>query len=209
MTSARSTDLCHVSGQDNDSYMLGTRTRKAETEAEGVFFDWRFTASDGSPHPALCPCCGRKTDPSFIDPAFRVTRKRFDLSHTYDGYTIASRIFREACQTEHGAGLEFEPIRAESEFFLVSANRILSVDRDSPGLRFLYPCPVCREYAGVFGISHLRFLDADPDAIGWWRTDIQFAQAHQQQPLLVVGKPTAKWLRARKFKGVDVVPFRA
>jgi hypothetical protein len=99
------------------------------------------------------------------------------------------------------------PQPSEPEFFLVRAVRRLIVDRQSPGLRFLYPCPICHEFAGVFGTSHLRFADADADAIGWWRTDLAFAQAHEQAPALIVGKPTATWLRQRKFKGLQLTPL--
>jgi hypothetical protein len=198
-----------VFGHDNDSFMLGPHTRKAQTDSERVYFDWRFTAADGGPHPACCICCGRRTDRNFIDPSFRVARRRFDLSSTYDGYTVASSRFREACQGEHGAGLEFVAIPSDPAFFIVRANRSLTVNRELSDLQLFNPCPTCREFAGVIGVSDLQFLDADPDAVGFWHTDLAFGEAHDQSPVLVVGMPTAKWLREKKFKGADLSPLPA
>jgi hypothetical protein len=195
-----------VSGVDNDSYVLGPHTRDAQSDAERTYFEWRFTDADGGAHPATCPTCGRQTAPNFVSAEFRLARKRFDLSMTYDGYTVGSSRFRDACLEHHGTGLELDAIPTEAGFFFVRATRVLAVERSSPGLRFLYPCPRCHELAGVFGVSHLRLPDADPSAIGWWRTDLAFGQAHEQSPALVVGAPTAAWLRTRKLKGLSLNP---
>jgi hypothetical protein len=199
-TSLRGLSL--VYGHDNDSFVLGPHTRKARSEDERRFFDWRFTAADGEHHPATCRACGRKVDSSFVSPEFQIKRKRFDFSATYDGYTIASSRFRDACTNEHAIGLHFDSVPHQAGFFFVRATRVLSVDRGSPGLRLLYPCSECNSFAGVFGTSLLRFQDADPEAPGWWRSDLEFAQAHEQSPLFVVGEPTAKWLTERRFKGL-------
>jgi len=204
MCSVRNAEMWFVQGSDNDSYALGPHTRRALSDDESRYFDWRFTDSDGGPHPATCLTCGRKIDTSFVSPEFRIVRRRFDFSHTYDGYTVVSAAFKDACFGEHGAGLVFEPISSEPGCFFVRATRILSVDQSSPGLRLLYPCPRCGEFAGVFGTSDLRLPEADPSAIGWWRTNLAFAQAHEQSPLFVVGTPTAAWLRERRFKGLQL-----
>jgi hypothetical protein len=66
MSPSRPGHMYRVQALNNNSYMLGPHTRKAQTENERTYFDWRFTAGDGGPHPATCRCCGRKTDAVFI-----------------------------------------------------------------------------------------------------------------------------------------------
>ena len=60
-------------GPDNDSYMLCGPT----------------------PH-GTCTGCGWAIDRDWVDPAFRLTRDRYDISETWDLYTIVSDDFRHA-----------------------------------------------------------------------------------------------------------------
>ncbi len=68
-----------LTGHDNNSFMLGDETRKAETPEEREFFDWRFIQNGGQ-HPATCPKCGRKIDPNYINPKFKLKKKKMDFS---------------------------------------------------------------------------------------------------------------------------------
>ena len=56
---------------DDGHYMLGPGTYRAPIG--NPYHDWRF-GHDGVPHPATCGTCSRKTDPSYINPSFRVKR---------------------------------------------------------------------------------------------------------------------------------------
>jgi hypothetical protein len=202
VTVKRSPALYLVYGEDNDSFVLGRHTRKAQSDAERVYFDWRFTAPDGGQHPATCPCCGRKIGPSFVSPDFRLTRRNLDFSSTLDGYTVASTAFRRALGRDHAEGLEFDDVPSHPDHYFARATRVLTVDRASPGLRLLFPCSECGEFGGVFGTSRLHFHEPPSETPGWWRSDLAFAQAHEQAPLLIVAEPTAQWLRTCKLRGV-------
>lgn len=192
-----------LTGHDNDSYMLGEETRPAASAEERKFFGWRFT-QNGAQHPATCPKCGRKTDSDYVNPAFKLRKKRMDVSSTYDGYTIVSTRFREFCETSKIAHVEFVSLPSQPTHAWFRVHRILKVDiKASLGLRFLYPCDVCQAYAGVFGTSGLRFVGVDttvPKGIS--RTDLDFAQAHEQHPVIVVDTQLAMAMKAEKFRGI-------
>ena len=191
-----------LSGPDNDSYMLGEETRKATAE-ERDFFSWRFV-KDGEQHPATCPKCGRKIDPAYIDPDFRLSNKRLDFSSTYDGYTIVSNKFKAFCEGHEVKDIEFSVLPSQPRHYRFVAHNVLNIDTaGSRGLRFLYWCDICDKYAGVFGTANLRFEGVDsPITQGIFRSDLEFAQAHEQAPLIVVGVELTAAMKVAGLKGL-------
>lgn len=194
-----------ISGRDNDSYMLGEETRKAETPEEYEFYDWRFTFNGGQ-HPATCTKCGRKIDPNFVDPNFKLRKKRLDISTTYDGYTIVSERFKNFCMNENIDGIEFIKLPSQPGFYWFRLNRILVVDQEkSLELEFMYYCDVCNSYAGIFGASNLKFKNVSeliPEGI--YRTDLEFAQAHEQSPMIISSVELGNLIKAQNFKGICI-----
>ena len=200
--------LCYLlSAVDNGSFALGGETRKAQSAEEKVFFDWRFT-HNGTQHPATCSGCGRKTNQKWVAKDFKIKRKRnYDFTCTYDGYYIASSELIEALRECGGNSFEAIELPNDQGRFAIYANETLKIDRArSQGIRFLYPCKKCGEFAGVFGVSHLKFESPGTIAkIGISRTDLEFAQAHEQSPKLVVGIETANFLKQYKFRGLSFI----
>lgn len=194
-----------ISGHDNDSYMLGEETRKAETPEEYEFYDWRFTFNGGQ-HPATCTKCGRKIDPNFVDPNFKLRKKRLDISTTYDGYTIVSERFKNFCMNENIDGIEFIKLPSQPGFYWFRLNRILVVDQEkSLELEFMYYCDVCNSYAGIFGASSLKFKNVSeliPEGI--YRTDLEFAQAHEQSPMIISSVELGNLIKAQNFRGICI-----
>jgi hypothetical protein len=128
-----------VSCPDNDSYMC------ASTDHVHV---------DGVP---TCVSCGYKTDPYFINPLFRVKRRTYDLSSTYDGYDIASLKFVEACNRNHLAGLSFLPLPSDDGFFAIRPESFVKFDAEARKTRFEGLCSTCGGYKSVAG-AHPVFL---------------------------------------------------
>jgi len=191
-----------LGGHDNDSYMLGEETRPAATDAERQYFDWRFT-KDGGQHPATCPQCGRKTDPDYIDPHFKLRRKRMDMSATYDDYVIVSERFRDFCIERAIAGIEFVALPSQPKHFRLVVRNVLEVDLEaSVGVRQQCYCDRCGEYAGVFGTGGLRFKGVEGPIQGFFRTDLEFAQAHELGPVLIIDCELAAAMKAAKFRGL-------
>ena len=194
-----------LSGLHNDSYMLGEETREAATVEEREFFDWRFV-KNGKQHPATCPKCGRKIDPAYIDPCFKLSKRRLDIGSTYDGYTIVSEKFKAFCESRNVKDVEFVVLPSQPEHYRLVAHNILKVDTEkSQGLRFLYHCDLCQKYAGVFGTGGLRFKGVDsPITQGIFRSDLEFAQAHEQSPLIVAGNELAASMKASGLRGLSL-----
>jgi len=192
-----------LSGHDNDSYMLGEEIRRAESDEEREFFDWRFL-KNGMQHPAICPKCGSKTDEDYIDSSFLLHKKSMDISSTYDGYTIVSEKFKSFLESQAVTGIEMIALPSQPNHYWLVIRNILEVDTSkSLGIRFLYYCYVCKNYAGIFGTSRLRFKGVEsPITKGVYRTDLKFAQAHQKHPVIVVGVEIGTAIKAAKFKGV-------
>ena len=191
----------------NDSYMLGEQSyRPADA---GGFHDWRYGV-DGVPHPATCGTCGRKTDPAFIRPSFRVERRAWDLGVTYDGYLVVSRRFRGFCEDRAWPGLQFVPLPADDGFFVLRLSRVLPFDAERRGTTFAKPCPACGAFYDVLGVTpaYLRGV-AEPILQGFFRTDLEFGSGPIQHPLAVVGTETYAELRAQKFKKFSGHPVDA
>jgi hypothetical protein len=86
------TSFFRLSAPDNDSHMCGSSS-KLLTGLSGL---------------EICAACGYKTDPFFINPRFRVKRRIYDASFTYDGYLIISLKFNEACHRAKLTGFEVQ-----------------------------------------------------------------------------------------------------
>ena len=182
----------------NDTRMLGNSTYSPPILAG--FHDWRY-GKEGVPHPATCGTCGRKTDPMFIRPTYRVKRRGRDIGATYDGYDVVSRRFRDFCEERDFPGMEFVPLPADDEFFVLRLSLVLPFDAERRGTRFEKPCPNCGAFYDVLGVTppFLRGV-TEPITDGFYRTDLEFGSGHIQGPLLVTGTETYAELRARKFK---------
>src|SRR4051812_22112927 len=132
------------------SHMLGPDTYSVPPAAG--FHDWRF-GKDGVPHPATCGTCGRKTDSAYINPAFRVRRRKWDISATYDGYTLVSKRFRDLCERHRWTGVHFASLPADPSFFVLRVLPAVAFDAERRETRFVQPCPTCRAFYGVAGAT--------------------------------------------------------
>ncbi len=197
----------HMSVHDDDTYMLGPDTYRMPPEAG--FYDWRF-GKDGVPHPATCPTCGRKIDLNYINPAFRVTKRRRDLTATYDGYVLVSDRFRDFCETNNWhQHVQFAPLPSDDDFFVFKPQRTLEFDADRRGTRFEDYCPECNKHFSVVGATpvYLRNVTAAiSDDI--YRSDLEFASGHEQHPLLILGVATAQAIKAAGFQKIDLTPIQ-
>ena len=197
------TNVFTLSGHDNDSYMLGEDTFKVTDPEKRKFYDWRFLLNENQ-HPATCPECGRKINEDYVSPSFRLRKKSLDIGTTYDGYTIVSERFRDFIDEQKITDIEFVQLPSQPHHFWMRVHSIIEVDTErSIGIRFLNYCDVCKSYAGVFGTSMLRFKGIDSEfPKGIFRTDLLFAQAHEQHPVILLDPELGKSIRERKFKGI-------
>lgn len=178
----------------DESCMLGPDTYRPP--ASGGFHDWRF-GKNGVPHPATCGTCGQKTDPTYVNPDFKVRHRTWDICGTQDGYTIVSRRFRDFCQSQRWEGMDFVTLPADDAFFVLRLSSVLPFN----ARRREKLCPACGKFYDVIGPepAFVRGSTA-PIEDGFFRSDLEFASGHEQHPIIIVGIHTAKTLKTQRFQ---------
>ena len=177
-----------ITGYDNDSFMCSS--------ADEVLQDM-----DGL---AVCPKCGYRTDFFYINSHFRASRRTYDLSSTYDGYTIVSRKFKEFCQRRGYEKLDFKGFEADPDFFALMSATIVEFDSDRSKPRFEDYCDACGNYESIVGPSPIYLKDiSTPLADSFYRTDLLFASGNEKHPLIIIGPDTKAAILCEGFKNID------
>ncbi len=194
----------HVLTMFNETWMLGDETWYPDDP--GGFYSWRI-AQNGRPHPATCPACGRKTDPTYINPSYKVKKRRWDFGMTRDGYFSVSQRFRQFCEDQGWAGMEFVTLPADDQFFVLRLTRILTFDAARCEIRFEKFCRQCGAHHDVVGAIpvHLRGVSEAIEE-GFFRSDLEFGSGHEHHPLILVGTKTAPKLRSQRFLRMQFDP---
>jgi len=191
-----------VSVPDNDSYMLGDETEKVVDPILCKSHDWRFMHK-GRPHPATCQRCGRKIVGDYLNPKFRVKKRRHSLSITYDGYVIASKAFQGFCTSDRYPGVDFLELPSDPEFAVLRVHDIVAFDPLGRGTRTENLCSACGRHSVVVGSAPVFLKEVrSPLKDGFYRTDLAFGCTHEQHPLLILGASTADYLRSKKLRGI-------
>ncbi|MEZ6121496.1 MAG: hypothetical protein R3C28_33745 [Pirellulaceae bacterium] len=197
----------YMSIHDDGTHMLGPDTYRVPTDAG--YYDWRF-GIDGTPHPATCPTCGRKTDPAYINPHFRVRRRKRDLTATYDGYVLVSARFRRFCESNNWHhDVQFAKLPADDDYFAFKPSRTLEFDAERRKTRFEDHCPECGEYFNVIGATPVFLRNvSQPLSEGFFRSDLEFASGHEQHPLIILGIETAQAVKREAFQKIHLGPIK-
>jgi len=191
-----------LQAQDDDSYMLGEDTY-VPTEDRYRFHDWRF-GTDGVPHPATCGTCGRKTSDDFVDPSFRVKRRRRDATATYDGYLIVSQRLVDIGLAHGGQPGDVVALPGDRHFYWLRPKFELAFDATTSN-----PCPTCRGFYNVIGPRPLFCQGlSQPLAPGFYCSDLAFGSGPEQGLVIVVGAETGAALRQAQLSGVELRPIR-
>ncbi|WP_145259936.1 hypothetical protein [Calycomorphotria hydatis] len=195
-----------MSIHDDGTAMLGPSTYRVSRDAG--YYDWRF-GRDGIPHPATCATCGRKTDPEYINPDFRVKSRKRDLSVTYDGYVLVSKRFRKFCETHDWSKfISFSTLPSDNDYFVFKPVQVLKFDSERRRTRFEDLCPECNHFFNVIGATPVFLRNVEnPLTEGIFRSDLEFASGHAQSPLIILGTETAKEIRRQAFQKLDIKPI--
>ncbi len=150
-----------------------------------------------------CFSCGARLDYN-INPNFKLKIKKYDISYTYDGYLIVSKMFKNVCIENNIEGIEFIDLPGEPEFFHIKSNKILQFDYEKRKTRFLNKCNTCGIYEAVAGVTPIYLKNVnDKLSIGFYRTDIEFGDKTCFSPQLIIDISTYKLLKKHKFRGFD------
>ena len=132
--------------------------------------------------------CGRKTRADFVDAAFRVKKRRRDVTATYDGYVIVSQRLVDfglahACELD---GLVELP--GDRGFYWFRPSRTLAFAATTSN-----PCPTCHAFYNVIGPQPVFCQELrGPLAPGFYRSDLEFGSGPEQGPVIVVGAETGE-----------------
>lgn len=160
--------------------------------------DRLFDNVEGIP---VCAVCGYKTDLYFVNPSFRVKRRVYDLSSTYDGYDIASLKFKAACKRLKLNGIEFLSLPSDPEFFAIKPTVLTPFDSASRKTKFESLCSSCGFYKAVAGATP-AFLLLEPES-DISATDIIFGSGNSRSRVLIATERAKHMLIAEKLTGID------
>lgn len=177
--------LYSLSGRDNDSHMCGSTDR--------VFLD--------IPGLPVCPACGYKTDTFFINPKFRVKRRSYDLSYTYDGYAIASLKFKEACARRGLTGVAFLTLPLDKEFFVLQPTTTVKFDVERRKTQFVGFCEGCGLHRSVAGATPAVLKEQPSSDIAG--TDVLFGSGNERHPLLIATENAKSILTSERLTGME------
>jgi len=176
-----------IDGPDNDSHMCSS--------CDKVF--------EGMVGLRVCSKCGYRTDFGYTNPDYRLTRKDYDFSATYDGATIVSLRFAEFCRRHLYRNLIFRPLPKTPHFFHLLCTKIVRFDARKRSTRFEAFCSQCGFYESVTG-AHPAFLQRKtPLPDGFFRSDLLFASGNEKSPIIFVGAATLDKLKREHFKGLE------
>lgn len=154
---------------------------------------------EGAP---LCPVCLSLTDPAWISPTYHVRNRHHSVT-AESGLTLVSQRFVDAVGDAGGLGVRFVSLPADSEYYGLVVEQVLTVDRSWGKLTFDGPvCSRCGRQS-TFGRAK-RFLDADVDDLrGFARSDIEYGgmanRPTGQQPTTYVDANLGTTLRSLKL----------
>ena len=169
---------------DNDSFMCSS--------ADNVF--------EGLEGLAVCDACHYRTDFEYINEKFRLKRKTYYLSLTYDGYCIASRKFKELIEREKIKGIEFFSLKNEPEYFVMFVRNIVEFDTEKRECRREKLCSKCKNYESFVGATPAFLKEALPGAL--CRSDVLFGSGNEKSPLLFASQHILDVVMREKLKGI-------
>jgi len=153
---------------------------------------------------ARCSSCGFVTQGNYVNPAFKLKRRKYDLSYTTDGCCIVTSAFVNCLGGLSVSGLRYASLPSEPGYFRLLPERILKFDSVRRNTQFLDICSACGRFDTVMG-SHPCYLipgqTIEPAVV--YRTDLEFGSGDEKHPVLIAGPEAAKKMRESRLSGVD------
>lgn len=145
-----------------------------------------------------CEVCGYRTDYRYHNPNFKLRKKAYDYSSTYDSVTIVSDAFKKFCEENQYDNLEFIPLAKAPGFFqfYIKGNIIEYTAHREENL-----CPTCGFYESVIGPGIDLEKISEPLKDGFYQSDLWFASGNEKSPVEIIAPETFVKLKEKKFKG--------
>jgi hypothetical protein len=137
-----------------------------------------------------------------LNPNFKLNKKTYDISYTYDSYLIVSDRFKQFCVDNKYPGVSFFPIPNYSTKFLMLVFNIIKFDFIRRETTFHEFNSDCNEYNEVVGATPVCLIENSILQDGFYRTDIEFGRSYAKDGIILVGPETGVKLKAQKFRGL-------
>lgn len=84
-------------------------------------------------------------------PKYRIKKKKYHLSGSYDGFNAASQEFKSLYETFNWQGLLFYEIPKSKGFYLIECTEIMQINETKRPIEFDNKCSECGLYMGIYG----------------------------------------------------------
>jgi hypothetical protein len=201
MSKAQKIVAYELRGQDDGSYMLGEETYHPVSTSSV----WHF-GSTGDPHPATCSECGGKINLQYVNPQYRVKKRRRDITATYDGYILVSSRLREILKENGVDSDDFMPLPSDTSYFWLRPKAALSYSAEECQRR----CESCDQFAdSVVPVPLFVAQLAQPLSSGVYRSSVEFGSVPLKSFCVVVGVNTGLALQSASLRGLELSPINA
>ncbi len=117
-------------------------------------------------------------------PSYRIKRKKYHLSGSYDGFNIASQSFKDLYDASKWNGLVFYPIPKNKDFYLIECTEMVIINQTKRPIEFEGKCSECDQYIGIYGsippyINSSEIQKMKPNT--FYRSDIEFGYDFEQR----------------------------
>lgn len=128
-----------------------------------------------------------------VNSQFKLSKRKLNITETYDGYKIVSEKFKLFCEKERYENIEFVVLSTPG-FYWFKVYNILEYDTEARHTRFINHNKDCDGYEEIIGATpvYLKNKVSLPDS--FFRTDICFGSYHRKSPLYIVGEKTQQKL---------------
>ena len=111
-------------------------------------------------------------------PKYKIKRKKYHLSGSYDGFNVVSQSFKELYESSNWQGFVFYDIPKSKGFYLVECTEIVILNETERPIEFDDKCDECSQYMGVYGsfppyINEIEIQKMKPNT--FYRSNLEFA----------------------------------
>ncbi len=172
-----------ISGHDNDSHLLDEN------------------------HVQRCPICKQiqNKHEAGIKSAisFKIKKKKYDFSTTYDGFLIGSEKIRNLYISNNWRGIDFHGLPKSNGFFLLipQPNFVIKFADDIRPVNFIETCNTCglaKEVIGLFPIYIKESITNMNESI-FYHTDLAFGAYDEKSHFFIISDTICNLLETNKI----------
>lgn len=134
--------------------------------------------------------------------SYRIKRKKYHLSASYDGFDAASQFFKDLYEISNWQGLIFYPIPKSKGFYLIECTEVVNVNQIERPVEFEGKCNKCGQYIGIYGsvpsyIDFSKIQKMKPNT--FYRSDLEFGHDFEQGYSLFASEKITEVLKMKNL----------